>query len=206
MLEYPQIPGATGMSFREFRAHVFDKLDGNNLRFEWNPKKGWYKAGTRYRRFDETDKEYGSAMRLFAETLSEPLAKIARDNRWMNLIVFTEWWGAKTLAGLHVPDDPKALTLFDASMDREVLMAPRDFLRAFDGKVPTARYLGQLNWTRGFVEQVYRGEVEGITAEGVVGKTEVKGSTVMAKAKTKTWIDAIKARYAAHEADRILAS
>lgn len=35
---------------------AFDKLDGSNLRFEWNKKQGWYKFGTRNRMFDRSDK------------------------------------------------------------------------------------------------------------------------------------------------------
>ena len=68
--------------------------------------------------------------------------------------------------------------------------------------------LGRFNWTRGFVERVWNGEIEGVTFEGVVGKTG-HGKThdfVMAKAKTKAWVEKVKARYAPDEAERIVRS
>ena len=41
MKEYPAIAQSIGTAVRELpNAYVFDKLDGSNLRFEWNKKKG----------------------------------------------------------------------------------------------------------------------------------------------------------------------
>lgn len=53
-----------------------------------------------------------------------------------------------------------------------------------------------------------QGEIEGVIFEGVVGKAG-HGKThdlVRAKAKTKAWIDKVKARYAPDEAERIVRS
>ena len=80
MKSYPSVASSRGSQFRAFKAHVFDKIDGSNLRFEWSPKRGWYKFGTRKRLFDETDEVFGPAVRLWKETFAEPLGNwAARD-------------------------------------------------------------------------------------------------------------------------------
>jgi hypothetical protein len=205
MKQYPSIPRAVGQSFFEFEAHVFDKIDGSCLRFEWSPKRGWDKAGTRTRMLDETDPDFGPAIGVFARDLAEPLERIAKRERWGRLTVFCEYAGPGSFAGVHVRDEPKTLTLFDASPLGTELMAPRDFLRLFEG-LPTPRYLGQVHWTRGFVEEVRRGRVEGVTFEGVVGKALSGRRVLLAKAKTQAWVDAVMANYGADAGSRIVNS
>jgi hypothetical protein len=62
--EYPAIPQSIGTAFRELpNAYVFDKVDGSNLRFEWSKKKGWHKFGTLSRLFDQSDWQFGRAIR-----------------------------------------------------------------------------------------------------------------------------------------------
>jgi hypothetical protein len=192
MKEYPSIPRATGTLFREIPdAYIFDKLDGSSLRSEWNPKRGWYKHGRRHGLLDDSNPSLGVAPELFEQRLAEPLARIARDNRWQSLIVFYEFWGVKSLGGQHAEDDPKFLTLFDAAANKKGILGPAEFLRVFDGKVETASFLGRHNWTRGYVEDVREGRVEGITSEGVVAKAGSGHAIVRAKAKTQAWIDRI---------------
>jgi hypothetical protein len=93
MKEYPTIPRSTGQNFREFDAYVFDKIDGSNLRFEWSPKAGWSKAGTRHHLFDESDGVFGEALPIFENQWAEALAQIARHERWGRLTAFFEFWG-----------------------------------------------------------------------------------------------------------------
>ena len=113
MKAYPSIPSSTGQKFREFEAHVFDKIDGSNLRWEWNSKRGWYKFGTRNRLFDVTDPDFGSAIDIFFSKFAEPLERHARSQRWRACMAFTEFWGENSFAGLHDPTDDKYLTLID---------------------------------------------------------------------------------------------
>lgn len=196
MKDYPSIPRAMGQSFREIpNAFVFDKLDGTSMRSEWNRKRGWYKHGLRHTRVDESNtlSFFAEGPVLFMERLAEPLAKIARDARWQSCIVYYEYWGQKSLAGFHEQDDPKFLTLFDAAADGDDILPPGDFRKLFDDDVPTARFLGRTNWTRGYIDLVRQGQVEGVTSEGVVAKLATRGETVRAKAKTQTWIDRILA-------------
>lgn len=179
----------------EFHAHVFDKLDGSNLRFEWSRKPGWYKFGTRNRLFDESDEVFGEAIPLFMSTLAEPLAKIAYNNKWGNIVAFAEFWGPNSLGGLHNPSDEKRLTLFDVNIHKKGLLGPVDFRKNFEGVVDTPKYLGKYCWNKNFLNCVRNCEIEGITFEGVVGKAIVKNRLVMAKAKTNVWIDEIRSRF-----------
>ncbi len=207
MKNYPSVPRAIGTAFREIPgAHVFDKLDGSSMRSEWSRKRGWYKHGRRQGLLDDSNPQLAEVPLLFDQTLAEPLARVAHDSHWETLVVFYEFWGDHSLAGLHEPSDPKRLTLFDVAPDG-AMMAPSVFRFTFEGVVPTARCIGQVNWTRGFVERVYKGEVGGITFEGVVAKaTRRRGDILRAKAKTQKWIDAVIQRHGAEAGRRLVES
>lgn len=216
MKSYAPILRSTGQDFREFDAYVFDKLDGSNLRFEWGRKRGWYKYGTRHRMFDHTDPDFGPAIPLFQEKLSEPLTKIARDERWESVVVFAEFWGPQSFAGLHVPGDPMNLTVFDVSPYKKGIMGPREFLKVIAPAVKTPTCFGNYRWTRGFVERIWNGEIENwwtgrtdqtsFQGEGVVGKGGEGHHLVMRKAKTKAWVDKVLARYGEEQGRKIIES
>lgn len=193
----------TGQTFREFDAYVFGKADGRNTRWEWSKKRGWYKFGTRHGTFDETDAEYGPAIPLFRETLAEPLERVARDQQWARMVAFVEYWGERSLGGVLVSGDVMHLSLFDVSVDGERLLGPREFVKIFVERVESVPYIGRHRWTRGFVDRVFQGDVEGLAFEGAVGKG-VKGE--MAKAKTRAWLEAVRVRFAPDVARRIVES
>lgn len=202
MKSYPSIP----RDFREFDAYVFDKLDGSNLRFEWSRKKGWYKFGTKTRLFDQSDTIFGPAIPLFHETLAASLHDIAKKERYDGLIVFCEFYGPNSFAGYHDPKDTKELTLFDAAPHKQGIMGPREFLKLF-GNLKIPRFLGKVNWTRGYVDRVWNEEIEGVTFEGVIGKSkEGRHDLIMCKAKTRSWIEKVKGKFASDEADKIINS
>jgi hypothetical protein len=205
MITYPQIPLAAGQSFRAFTAYLFDKLDGRHVRAFWSKKRGWERFGTREMMFDASEPEYGPSVALFHATLAEPLAKIATDHRWRELVVFVEYWGPGSLAGLDMSKPGMRVDLLDADADDRGLMTPKDYLRTFEG-VPQARYLGRQNWTRGFSQRVLSGEFEGPTFEGVVGKSGAGSDRIMSKAKTAAWRQAVRDACAPELAEKILES
>lgn len=206
MKPYPSIPRATGQNFQEILgAYMFDKLDGRNIRVEWSKKQGWGKWGSRHRLFDATDVDFAPAIPLFEQTYVEPMTKIARDSRWEGVTAFLELWQPGSLGGVWVPEQPFTLTLFDVAPYKACQMGPKEFLKTFKD-VPTAKFLGVANWTRGFVEQVRSGGVEGVTHEGVVAKWGEKHKLVMAKAKQQCWLDAIVARYGEVEGRKMIES
>jgi hypothetical protein len=207
---YPSIPYCPRSGTR-FALHTFDKIDGSNLRFEWSKKQGWYKTGTRTRLFDETDPVFGEARKLFLEggTLSVPLAahleEIFRKQRWDRVIVFCEFWGERSFAGLHVPGDPKHLTVIDVNPHKKGLLPPAEFLKLFESVAP--RYLGYQNWGPRFLETVALSELGGITFEGVVGKARGRGNTIaMFKYKTNRWREEVRSRFQPAEAEEIIKS
>jgi hypothetical protein len=193
MKQYPSIP----RRFEEFTAHVWDKLDGSNLRFEWSRKRGWHKAGTRTRLFDATDPVFGEALGVFDAVWAAPLADLFKRQRCDHAVAFLEFWGPGSFAGNHVAGSPKTLTLFDVAVQKQGLLDPAVFHAMFGKFEHTPRYLGIHRWTRGFVERVRAGEIAGVTFEGVVGKGGTGHAQVRAKAKTQAWIDAVVAQYGA---------
>lgn len=206
MKEYPSIPSATGSTFFEFRADIFDKLEGQSIRVKWTKKKGFGPFGSRTRLFDESDEQFSEVIPLFRKTLEENLSRILIDGKHQKAMIFMEYWGMLSLGGMHAADDPKFLTIFDACLDNKGFLPPKDFRKLLEDKIPTAKYLGQVNWTRGFVESVRLGEVS-CAFEGVVGKAKgTGGSLLMAKAKTQKWLDAIRAKFVPDQAERLIAS
>ena len=96
MKDYPHILNCAGQSFRAVSgAHVFDKLDGNNIRAEYSHKQNWHKFGTRTQRMDHTDKVLGGAIAVFMAQQSEALTKMARDERWERVTVFGSTTGRR---------------------------------------------------------------------------------------------------------------
>lgn len=205
MKEYPHILRAAGMNFMEYQAYVFDKLDGSNLRFEWSKKQGWHKFGTRTQMFDQTNKVFGPAIPIFKDMLGAQLEEIAVNNRWQRIIAFCEYVGPNSFAGWHDPNDQMDLTLFDVNVHQRGILGPKEFLKHFK-YLKTPNFLGIQNWTRGFVQRVYNGEVDGITFEGVVGKAGEGHQLQMAKAKTKAWLDRIHAKFTPEEAEKLINS
>lgn len=206
MKDYPSIPQSIGTKFREMpNAYVFDKLDGSSMRSEWTKKRGWYKHGKRQGLIDDSNPHLSRVPVLFDEQLHDALERLARDRRWQHLIVFYEFWGERSFAGRHYDGDDYHLTVFDAAVDKKGILGPEDFRSYFEDVVETPLCLGRFNWTRGFVQEVYEGNIPNITFEGVVGKLGTRHDIIRAKAKTKAWLDKVKELYGP-EADRIINS
>ena len=193
MKTYPSIVRGC---IQHFRAHIFDKVDGSNLRFEFSKKRGWYKYGTRNHLFDQTDPIFGQAIEVFHNNgLAQGIADIAKAQRWDKVVAFAEFYGPHSFAGVHQADDPKSLTLFDVSPLRKGILPPVEFLKLF-GHLDIAKFLGTVDWNHDYVARVKRNEVEGVTFEGVVAKGTINKELIMEKAKTQIWIDKV---YVLHE-------
>jgi len=122
MLEYPSIP-----SSKESVNHIGKnvictyKYDGQNLRWERN-KKNWIKSGSRTSIFDSTATHFSDAITLFnsiSPHIDEVISK--NFNNFNNITVFTEFYGEKSIAGIHKKDDPKKLKFFDIAINNEFL-------------------------------------------------------------------------------------
>lgn len=202
MKSYRSIP-RLNKRFKPSKFHTFDKVDGSNLRFEWNGKKGWYKFGTRNHLIDESDPMFGMAIPLFHSTLGEPLAKICAGQGWQSAIVFCEFWGKNSFAGQHDPDDLKQLTLIDVNPYKKGFLPPDKFLDLFGEFGPN--YLGELFWDRETIDE-FRAGKKGITFEGVVGKRVEGKQLLMYKVKTDEWIKRVLDKFGTKVGNKIIHS
>lgn len=200
---YPSIEHS-GKAPRQ-HCHAFVKYDGSNLRFEWNPKRGWYKFGTRKLLFDETHPIYGSAIQLFKERYGDALPRVFQSSKTFKgvqaVTVFAEWFGAKTFAGRHLPDDPKNLVLFDVNPLKKGFLGPKRFLDEF-GHLEVAELLWSGTLNDEFIQSVRDGSqdvnskyaIANELPEGVICKGEDGHDLWMCKIKTQAYYDALKER------------
>ena len=202
MKQYPSIP-STGKDVAQM--YIFDKLDGSNLRFEYDHKLGWHKFGTRQQMLLPTHQTFGSAISMFLETFSQPLENVARQQGWTNFTAFCEFWGQQSFAGFHQTGDPKFLSLIDLQVYKRGLIEPVQFLELFD-ELPAPRFLGVHQWDTAFLETVRTNQLEGISFEGVIGKVGSGHGRLMRKAKTQNWLDAVRQRFDESQALAILRS
>jgi hypothetical protein len=135
---YPEIPGSAKAPLGK-PCIAFYKYDGSNLRWEWSPKKGWYKFGTRTQLFDASHPLFGQAIPIFMNTMADELARRGKalERGDQKIIVFTEFFGPSSFAGLHDEKELKELCLFDVNLHRRGIMRPRDFVKNF-GDLPYA--------------------------------------------------------------------
>lgn len=206
MKQYPSIPRSTGQSYREIKnAYIFDKLDGSQMRAEYNKKQGFYKFGTKGCLIDEKDKNFGNIVTVFNENTADPLIEIFHNNKWDKVTVFGEYYGIQSFAGRHIDSDPKFIKIFDVAIHKHGIMGPKDFLKYFK-YINMPNFIGIYNWNHSFIEKVYNTEINGITFEGVIGKYGEGHNLVMAKAKTKLWLDKIHEKFDKKEADELINS
>lgn len=199
MKDYPPIVGPPQAPRKPCIA--FKKYDGSNLRFEWNPKRGWHKFGTRKRLFDHTDEVFGPAIPMFMDTLADGIIDTIKSNKkWRQnerITVFAEYVGPKSFAGLHdlEPDNPMELVLFDIWLFKYGLIGPREFHKRFSHlRTPEIVYEGNLNDE--FIAGVRRGDYN--TGEGIEEGVVCKGGSGghrdlwMAKIKTEAYLEKLK--------------
>jgi hypothetical protein len=205
MKTYPSIPKKLKGKTPDRRVHVFDKLDGSNLRFEWCRKQGWYRWGSRRQVIDQSHPTLGSAYRLFEDRFAEAIERRAVDQGWQGVVAFAEFWGPKSLAGQHEAGDDMKLSLFDLAPARRGMLGPERFLELF-GDLDIAPYLGEHLWDEAFRTRVRQGELEGMGFEGVIGKVGCGHRLVMAKAKTQAWIDQVLRRHGEEKGRKLVNS
>ncbi|NMG06674.1 RNA ligase family protein [Brasilonema sp. UFV-L1] len=195
-LVYPKIPGSKNCP--SGRCIAFEKYDGTNLHWIWEPELGWYGFGTRRDRFDLDDMgitEFNAAHpgleaapTLFQTSLAAPLDQLFRENPAYNspeITVFTEFLGANSFAGMHKPNDPKQLILFDVETTQGII-GPEQFVQDFSA-FPIARIVYRGKLTGQFVEDVRAGKYG--VAEGVVCKGGSSSADLwMVKIKTNAYL------------------
>lgn len=186
MKTYPSISRFNRRRHLDFVGHTFAKQDGSNLRFEWNPQKGWYRFGSRRRLLDTSHPTFGGALKQFEQEFSIIFERAAIKHQWPGLIVYAEFWGKNSLAGFHNEEDQKFLTPFDIAVHKKGVLPPEQFLSCFDNSIDLG-YLGNLKWDTQFIEDVQDSRLPGMSLEGVVGKKGGGSKRTAIKAKSKLW-------------------
>lgn len=147
MKEYPSIPAAADLLARPDdylgRAFVaFDKLDGSNIRAEWDRRKGWHRFGSRRRLLDPSQPFLGRAIRLILHGYGDALARAFADDpalrRPQEATAYFEFLGPHSFAGIHDPADlgvpanePFRVVLIDVNLHRRGLVSADEFIERF---------------------------------------------------------------------------
>lgn len=174
--------------------YAFDKLDGSNIRAEWNSKRGFYKFGTRNQLIDEKTLPFGQAIPLIKEKYEKDLTSIFKEQQWKEALCFFEFWGPSSFAGNHNFEETLDVTLIDVNPYKEGILFPADFIKLFgELDIPKICYEGYV--TTELFDNVKQSTLKGMTFEGVVCKGANDKATkmpVMFKIKSKAWLDKLK--------------
>lgn len=186
--------------------YAFVKYDGSNMRFEWSQKRGWYKFGTRKMMIDETSKVFGPCIPMFLEKYGDGLEKVFRTDKFFrgvqSVVVFGEYFGSKSFAGMHRPDDLCDIVLFDVNPHKKGILGPKQFLDSF-GHLNVAEVVYQGNFGASLVEAVRKEtiniesnySVKSEIPEGVICKSGSGHQLWMCKIKTERYKARLKEEY-----------
>lgn len=195
MKSYPSI--TTKIDFTK-SFYLFDKLDGSNIRAEWNPKKGFYKFGSRTQLLTpEQTSLYPSINKIlaFASNSGEEISSRLRKLKAESAVCFFEWVGPNSFAGSHTDtiDDMRAV-LIDVAIYKKGMMTPERFIENFsDFDIPAVLHEGKIS--EELFQSIRNSELPGITFEGVIGKESgctKDGRHDMCKIKTNVWLNKLK--------------
>jgi hypothetical protein len=192
MKSYPKLTYYDDADIGKY-CYAFDKLDGSNIRCEWNRKRGWYKFGTRNTMIGDTNHDFYPAIDIFMNKYSDDLERVFRNKKdYRNsesFVIFMEYHGENSFAGFHHEDDEMDCVLFDISQYKKGMTPPSEFIKNFGHlHIPNIIFQGQLTYN--FIEDVKSnrfGLVEGVMAKGSDNK-----SIWMKKIKTREWIESVK--------------
>ena len=188
MKSYPSIPTDY---LPDIEFHLFDKLDGSNIRAEWNRKQGFTRFGTRRRLLTAGD-PLAPARDCILGKYADDLGRIFQERKYQKVTCFFEYAGPSSFAGDHfAPPCEMDAILFDVNPLRRGFLAPEEFLARFDG-LHLPRYLGCRRLDPGFVVTVRAGRCAGVTFEGIVGKAVHKNRLVMTKVKSRAWLERLR--------------
>jgi len=209
MLEYPEMKNLS-KSPREY-CIAFNKLDGQNIRVKYDKKNKFSLFGSRHRLFDETDNQFEKVIPLFNNTLRNNLERLIVDNKdfkdFKELIVFMEYYGPNSFAGMHDENDIlnnlMKLVVFDILIINKKninqFILPNDFIKLFNKtqiEIPNIIYEGNLNDT--FIKNVKNNIYnlkEGVVCKGITKRGDYRGKVWMCKIKTQYYLDRIKQEF-----------
>jgi hypothetical protein len=182
MLQYPSILGASKAPIGK-PCVAFYKYDGSNLRWEWSPKKGWNKFGTRRQMFDASTPVYNQALPLFLDSLGDEIVYRTKQiiKNPERITAFTEFFGPSSFAGQHDENEAKELRLFDIFLFKKGFVEPKQFVKVFGDLPQSAEVVYEGNLNKQFIMDVREGKFN--VFEGVIAK----GEDFMVKIKTQEY-------------------
>jgi hypothetical protein len=172
--------------------HVFDKLDGSQIRAEWTPKAGFANFGSRKRTLESSHPWLGEAIALVRDKYEAEVHRVLAARKVRSAVLFLEFFGPRSFAGRHA-DEPHDVVLLDIATFGRGLVPPDEFLEMF-GHLDTAKLLYRGQVDRELVAAVRAGRLPGLTCEGVVCKSTVleRRVPVMFKIKSQAWLDRLR--------------
>ena len=201
MIQYSSIPHLKDAKILNQKVYSFYKYDGSNLRFEWQPKKGFCKFGSRTQMIDEKTEIFGKAIPLFQETMSKEVIERITDfygkkvmNSCERVVVFAEFFGKNSFAGNHEESDEKQLKIFDINMYKKGILPPQEFIKIFNDYENSAELLYYGNLNQEYISSVNL-NIDNKLEEGVICKSIIKNQVHMTKVKTHQWIDRLKGKF-----------
>ena len=201
MIEYPSILNSSKAPRQPCVA--FEKLDGSNIRVKYTQKRGFDLFGSRTQLIDESHPHLGKVVSIFKRDFQEPLTKIIKK-QWPNereLIVFGEFYGDKSFAGIHDVTDPTLrFVMFDILVGHknQKFIMPQEFVKLFNGVVTIPRVIYEGNLNDQLIQDVRDGKydvVEGVVCKGTQKTGNARGSVWMAKIKTQAYLDKLLNRF-----------
>ncbi len=177
---------------------AFEKLDGSNCRVKYTNKKGFHLFGSRTQMFDKGHPFLGAAVDIFYRDFENPLVDLIETEfpNEREVIAFLEFFGDKSFAGRHDPEDTtKKLVCFDIMIGHKnrVFLMPQDFVKLTKKHrvtAPQVVYTGNL--TDQFITDVRAGHYplnEGVVCKGTEKTGAHRGHVWMAKIKTQAYLD-----------------
>lgn len=183
MREYPSV--LKEIQYGEY-IYAFDKLDGSQIRAEWDSKKGFHKFGSRKQLIDKTHLFLSESIDLINEKYDE-IRLSCKRMKTSSAICFFEFFGNNSFAGQHV-DEPHRVILFDIVIgNKSGFLEPREFIKYFSNVgIPKMLYHDICNFE--FVDSVKNSTLDDMTFEGVMCKYTKKKSVAMFKIKSEAWL------------------
>jgi len=177
---------------------VFDKLDGSNIRAEWNPNRGWYKFGRRNALLDDSNPWLLESPNVLACTSGPNLDKAFRKRGYKRVLCFFEFHGLQSFAGHHQKEAHR-MTLIDVNVHPKGFLGPTDFVTlcqdaGIQEGIDWARLLYRGPIVKELLDDIQSSSLMGLTGEGVVCKSQDrKGNRRVFKVKTSVWLDKLRA-------------
>jgi hypothetical protein len=197
-LAYPKIPNTLDCPLKQCIA--FEKYDGTNIHWTFQPNEGWQEYGVRrdrysinttgVRAFEEAHPELADVHKLWDQDskLEDFLNGNPKYNTAKEIIVFTEYFGPNSFAGQHNSKDEKQLVIFDIQVDGNII-PPDQFVEDFK-QFNIARIVFQGKFSGQLFVDVRKGKYD--VKEGVVVKGIYSNQVYMAKIKTEAYLERLK--------------